>query len=363
MDTNTPIMQACRVGKRCHHCIMTLMRITHFLFALLVLVQPACALAAEDNKSAFSDITPGAWYEPAATRFASLGYFANPKPLAAMILVGTNVFPTPSNHFQPEKSVLRSELVSLVAQTKGGISDINPTTATFDDVATSSPSFRFFEHAAANGWTRGKDGCAGTHPCMAFPDAKLTRGEAAAFIARAFELTPTGTGKQFADNAKGAWYFDAVQTLVDRCILQGDDGHDTVRPLSTLNRAEMAAILDRAQSPGVYGKNCGIIEYPAYVKSVTRVAPTVLRIQASLLLKKSSATDVDNYDISSTKRLATPVKVLLAKLVNPMTVELTLNQDLEDNTIYMLSVSKLETNRHVTLNDQMTFQRLTSSSK
>ncbi|MBP9773314.1 MAG: S-layer homology domain-containing protein [Candidatus Peribacteraceae bacterium] len=318
---------------------------------------PSLAFAAEVTTPVFSDIKPGAWYETAALRFASLGYFANPKPLADIILLGTTIFPTPSNHFLPQKDVLRSELVSLTVPVRTTTRGPLPSVATFDDVPTTHPAFKFFEQAVSEGWTKGKDGCVGTHPCFAFPDAKLTRGEAAAFVANAFALQPTGNGRSFTDNPSGTWYHDAIQTLIDNCVLQGDDGAATVRPLSPLNRAEMAIILERANAAGTYGVTCGTIERPAYIKSVKNSAPAKVEMSASLLLKKASAINVNNYTITSNRVSAPAIRVLIAKRISPMKVELTTDRGFEEGITYTLAVRNVQTNRNAVLHDEMTFKK------
>ena len=57
-----------------------------------------------------------------------------------------------------------------------------PGTATFADVPTSHPFFQFVEALAASGIT---GGCGGSNFC---PDAPLTRGQMAVFLAKALGL-------------------------------------------------------------------------------------------------------------------------------------------------------------------------------
>jgi hypothetical protein len=57
-----------------------------------------------------------------------------------------------------------------------------PAVATFGDVPTSHPFFQFIEALAASGIT---GGCGGGNFC---PDAPMTRGQMAAFLAKALGL-------------------------------------------------------------------------------------------------------------------------------------------------------------------------------
>jgi hypothetical protein len=57
-----------------------------------------------------------------------------------------------------------------------------PATATFGDVPTSHPFFRYVEALVASGITAG---CGGGNYC---PDAALTRGQMAVFLSKALGL-------------------------------------------------------------------------------------------------------------------------------------------------------------------------------
>lgn len=79
------------------------------------------------------------------------------------------------------------------------------------------------------------------------PDEGVTRGETAAFLARALNLSPTGTD-YFTDDDDSIFEGD-INALADAGIAKGSDG--TFRPDDVLTRAEMAAFLNRAFVDGV----------------------------------------------------------------------------------------------------------------
>lgn len=148
--------------------------------------------------------------------------------------------------FRPGENATRGEFIELLVKAlvpeslRQEISSVS-----FDDVPRAQ--MLYFELAGARGWVRGQGNCYGVKPCYANPRNSINRAEAAALIARAFELTEAQSGgPRFSDVVAGAWYDEPITIASSRCILRGDSGKSTVRPADTLNRAEMVTMVQRA---------------------------------------------------------------------------------------------------------------------
>lgn len=91
---------------------------------------------------------------------------------------------------------------------------------------------------------------AGCGPEVFCPTAAVTRGQAAAFLARAMKVALPSDVNAFPDLVAGAYYTAPVNRLSELGVVAGyPDG--TFRPDATVSRAEMAALLVRATHLGL----------------------------------------------------------------------------------------------------------------
>ena len=140
-----------------------------------------------------------------------------------------------NSKFGVSEIVTREEVAVMVAKAVG--LDGEQSWTKFKDVPQSSKNSGYIQTAAEAGIINGYDD--GTFK----PNAKVTRGHMAAFIARAFDL-PTGS-KTFKDVPVGHTAFDAVKKLAAAGITTGyNDG--TFKPQENLSRAHIAAFVARA---------------------------------------------------------------------------------------------------------------------
>ncbi|MBP1995156.1 S-layer homology domain-containing protein [Paenibacillus eucommiae] len=79
------------------------------------------------------------------------------------------------------------------------------------------------------------------------PEARITRAQFAALIARALDLKAGGTARSpFTDVAQGSWYEDAVNSAYSAGIIQGKT-NISFAPAAPITREEMAVMLMRAK--------------------------------------------------------------------------------------------------------------------
>jgi len=131
--------------------------------------------------------------------------------------------------------VTREEVAVMVAKSVG--LDGTLRTTKFSDVPKSNSNSGYIQSAVEAGIINGYND--GTFK----PNAKVTRGHMAAFIARAFDL-PTGS-KTFKDVPVGHTAYEAVKQLAAADITTGY-GDGTFKPQENLNRAHISAFLARA---------------------------------------------------------------------------------------------------------------------
>ena len=162
---------------------------------------------------------------------------------------------------RPDDLATRAEMVKLLVR----VNDLplpassTPMPSNFDDVRVGTWYHPYFELAAQQGWVRGDGDCyQSEQPCMARPASNINRAEAAALLQRAFNLSYSANAPVFPDVMTGEWFFIPIQAAADACILQGDDMSDLVRPGGLMNRAEMIAMFHRAAQDLRYGTDCGV---------------------------------------------------------------------------------------------------------
>lgn len=131
--------------------------------------------------------------------------------------------------------VTREEVAVMIAKAVG--LDGAPRETIFNDVPASNLNSGYIQSAVDAGIINGY--LDGTFK----PDAKVTRGHMAAFIARAFEL-PNGN-KTFKDVPSNNTAYEAVKQLAAAGITTGyEDG--TFRPSNNLTRGHISSFLARA---------------------------------------------------------------------------------------------------------------------
>lgn len=176
----------------------------------------------------FGDLPPGAPSKDAAESL-----------LAAGITQGCKT--SPRRYFCPNCGITREQMVVFLVKAAGIDVSNPPATATFDDVPTDRWSFAYVEAAAANGITTG---CGGGGFC---PQSIVNRGQAAAFVRRTLgwpRLNPaTAT---FGDVPTDHTFYRDVETIADRCVTSGcGDGADYC-PAEDLTRGQAAIFVARA---------------------------------------------------------------------------------------------------------------------
>ena len=159
--------------------------------------------------------------------------------------------------FRPQDLATRAEFLALIVDHLGEPSLSEGEIEVFDDVTRSSPYFPYFREAVYTGLIKGENNCVIFHtsPCRANPFSHINRAEAAAIINRAFDLKPAAEFPSFQDNPSDAWFNIVISNTASRCILRGDQGTESVRPSDNMNRAEMAVMIWRASQKMQY-PNC-----------------------------------------------------------------------------------------------------------
>lgn len=182
------------------------------LAAVLALSLPASAQYAP---ASFPDVAAGAWYYEPVMEMAASG-----------VIEGFE-----DGSFRPEQGVTVAEAVTMAARMTSA-----PTGADSAHWAGVQLS-----HAEENGWL----------PADASPDAPATRELMCRVTAAAFGLSaPEGSALPFPDSSEISPDCAAgVLALTSSGVVEGfEDG--TFRPRAGLTRAQAAAILSRASSPG-----------------------------------------------------------------------------------------------------------------
>ncbi len=300
----------------------------------IMLSQVATALAV------YSDVPAGVWYEDAVQSFTEAGYLDSAQ-----------------SRFRGTHNANRAEFVKLVVELNGGVINAAPAVPSFDDVATGSWYYKYFEEAGKEGWVRGDGSCYGKKACFARPSANINRAEASAIIVRAFGLESAGSAPQFVDNPTGKWYTSDLQTAADHCVLQGDGETGRARPNDNMNRAEMVVMLHRVDQGLTYGKDCGTsaISTPK-VKSAVATSATVIELTFNVSLDQTAAADKSHYTVTGSPE----IPVASVKLTSKDTVEVTLTTAMNANHTYTVTVVDMMTTDGKKFSDSTTFSGYSS---
>lgn len=290
--------------------------------------------------AAYSDVPDGAWYKAPVADLLERGILDRSQP-----------------RFRPGDLATRAEFIKVIVELNGGTIDDAPAQPSFDDVPPSHWGYAYMEAAAKEGYVKGDKDCYGSHPCYARPNATVNRAEAATIIGRAFNLEWTGDAPQFVDNPSGQWYTDAVQTAADHCVLQGDGNTGRVRPADPMNRAEMVAMLTRAEQGLQYGVDCGEtpVNITPAVTDAVALSSTTIEVSFNVVLDSSVATVASNYTVTGAAEMA----IDSVKMVNDKTVEITLVDPTEADREYTVAVSDMMTEDGDTFSDTTTFRGYT----
>ncbi len=296
-------------------------RIPAALTGILLFLSGSLTAAAQQTH--YTDVPAGAYYEESASALIELG-----------------ALDSSESRLRPSDRATRAELVKLLVH----LNDeplLHPSQGSFNDVARSAWYFPYFEAAASVGWIHGDNNCHtnDTRPCTARPGEGVNRAEAATLLVRAFALARTGTSMQFTDNPRDAWYFQAIQTAADHCILQGDDNTGLVRPGALMNRAEMVVMFHRATQHLQYGEDCGV-PLPR-ISTVTPVSTTVVQVRFTADVNTDRATDESRYTVFPATNASATIDIDSAVMRDRRTVELTLSEAVSTNTQYSVDIRNM----------------------
>ena len=140
--------------------------------------------------------------------------------------------------FKPDNNITRAELAKVIVSVKG-VNDIVENV--FSDVNEGEWYYEPVSKAAAAGYVTGDaDG--------AFrPNDYITREEAAAVLARAYNISGSGSIGEFSDAMSVSdWAVAYVSGLLEGGVITGyEDG--TFRPKDNITRAEVVVMLDRLE--------------------------------------------------------------------------------------------------------------------
>ncbi len=188
-------------------------------------------------------------------------------------------------------------------------------------------------------------------PCTARPSSRVNRAEMAILLQRAYALSSIGRAPIFPDNDRSQWYFHAIQTAADHCILQGDGNTGRVRPADSMSRAEMIVMVDRAEHNAQYGVDCGVRE--TVILNAVAVDATHVRVGFSAPVEHSRALETSRYLVERVS--GGSVGISDVRIISDDTVELTLNSRLRGSTTYRLTVQNLRTTDGEFFTDTDTF--------
>jgi hypothetical protein len=168
----------------------------------------------------------GTTFEPAIEKVAAAGFTQGCNP------------PT-NDRYCPDDLVTRGEMATFLTRALGLPSGPSPD-FTDDNGSVFEDSI---ERIAAAGITQGCNPPDNTRFC---PDAPMTRGQMAAFLSRAFNL-PSSPGIDFTDDDR-SMFEEAIQSLAAAGITYGCNPPDNTRfcPDDYVTRGQMAAFLARA---------------------------------------------------------------------------------------------------------------------
>jgi hypothetical protein len=273
---------------------------------------------------------------------------------AAAALLESGALDESESRLRPNDLATRAEVLKLLVNVYGE-DLVYPTTSSFSDVSKTAWYFPYVEAAARAGWIKGDADCygKGLARCTARPSDQVNRAEMAALLQRAYRLSYLQLAPEFQDNARGQWYHDPIQIAADHCILEGDGGTSRVRPAASMNRAEMVVIMHRASQGLRYGDDCGSV-MEGNIVSITPSANDRLVVTFNVDLDANRMEEMTHYMLERTSN-GSDIEIDDLSVLTARTVELWLESDLVDDATYRVTVDGLRTERGADFDDSQTF--------
>lgn len=298
----------------------------------LVLTSLGSAAAQETH---YTDVEAGVWYEAAASALLESGALDENEA-----------------RLRPNDLATRAEVLKLLVNVYGE-ELVYPAQASFSDVSRSAWYFPYVEAAARAGWIKGDGDCygQGAARCTARPNDRVNRAEMATLLQRAFRLSHLRLAPDFSDNPRGEWYYNPIQIAADHCILEGDGGTTRVRPAASMNRAEMVVMFHRASMGLRYGDDCGQVD--GRMVSATAVASDTVEVSFNVDLDANRMDDEEYYEIERVDGDAVGIADITVE--NARTVRLELDDTLENDGTYRVSVTNIRTDLGRTFDSSRTF--------
>ncbi|OCT15951.1 hypothetical protein A8709_10040 [Paenibacillus pectinilyticus] len=147
-----------------------------------------------------------------------------------------------ADQFAPDAALTRAEAATIIVRALGLESVAGAASGTFSDVPATHWASQAIGIAQQNGLMQGiSEG-------RFAPDQSMTREEMSVLLSRALKLTTpaSGVAKQFTDVPADSWSAGAIAAMSSSGLVDGFAG-GTFRPSASLTRAQMAALLSRAQ--------------------------------------------------------------------------------------------------------------------
>ncbi|MBA2942754.1 S-layer homology domain-containing protein [Paenibacillus sp. CGMCC 1.16610] len=149
---------------------------------------------------------------------------------------------TAADRFAPDAALTRAEAATIIVRALG-LQGEAAGSASFTDVPASHWASQDIRIAKSSGLIQG------ISDERFAPDQIITREEMSMLLSRALHLTSQGgsaAAKSFSDVPAGSWSAEAIAAMSSNGLVDGY-ANGTFRPGASLTRAEMAALLNRAQ--------------------------------------------------------------------------------------------------------------------
>ncbi|MEC0225976.1 S-layer homology domain-containing protein [Paenibacillus alba] len=150
---------------------------------------------------------------------------------------------TAADRFAPDAALTRAEAATIIVRVLGLTGEAPSGSASFRDVPATHWAWQSIQLAKQNGLIQG------ISDDRFAPDQIMTREQMSVLLSRALHLTSQSggaTAKVFSDVPAGSWSAEAIAAMSSYGLVDGY-ASGTFRPSASLTRAEMAALLSRAQ--------------------------------------------------------------------------------------------------------------------
>jgi hypothetical protein len=182
-------------------------------------------LATEPPATATSEPTAEATATACAISFSDVPVGSTWYPYVTCLVCHGIITGYPDGTFRPNNDVTRGQLSKIVSNS-AGFSD--PATQMFEDVPVGSTFFDFIGRLASRGYIGGY-ACGGPgEPCVPpdnrpyfRPDNNATRGQISKIVSNAAGFNEPATGQTFEDVAPGSTFYDFVERLASRNVING----------------------------------------------------------------------------------------------------------------------------------------------